>query len=101
LPNSSIVQYQLSKHIEVTPYALIEGAGPTTIKVRSKGFWPFHQVLLNGRELETRFISRNELDAIVPPDAIQNVGMYKATVKSRGEPIAESNPAPLVVGFKP
>jgi imidazolonepropionase-like amidohydrolase len=92
---------QLSEHIEVTPYALIQGAGPTTIKVRGKGFWPFHQVLLNGRELETRFISRNELDAIIPPDAIQNVGMYKVTVKSRGEPIAESNPAPLVVGFKP
>jgi len=92
---------QLSEHIEVTPYALIQGSGPTTIKVRGKGFWPFHQVLLNGRELETRFVSRGELDAIVPPDAIQNVGMYKVTVKSRGEPIAESNPAPLVVGFKP
>jgi len=92
---------QLSEQIEVTPYALIQGSGPTTIKVRGKGFWPFHQVLLNGRELETRFVSRGELDAIVPPDAIQNVGMYKVTVKSRGEPIAESSPAPLVVGFKP
>ena len=92
---------QLSEHIEVTPYALVQGSGPTAIKVRGKGFWPFHQVLLNGRELETRFVSRGELDAVIPPDAIQNVGMYKVTVKSRGEPIAESNPAPLVVGFKP
>jgi len=27
--------------------------------------------------------------------------MYKVTVKSKGEEIAESNPAPLVVKFKP
>jgi hypothetical protein len=26
--------------------------------------------------------------------------MYKVTVKSRGEPVAESHPAPLVVRFK-
>jgi hypothetical protein len=58
-------------------------------------------VLLNGKELETHFVSRNELDAVLPPEAIQDAGMYKVTVKSRGEPVAESNPAPLVVGFKP
>ena len=83
-----------------TPLALTQGSGSTTLKVRGKGFWPFHQVLLNGKELETRFISRSELEAIIPPDAIQNVGMYKVTVKSRGEPVAESSPAPLVVRFK-
>jgi hypothetical protein len=55
---------------------------------------------LNGKELETQFVSRNELDAIIPADAIPDAGMYKVTVKSRGEPIAESNPAPLVVRFK-
>jgi Amidohydrolase family len=92
---------QLSEHIEVTPYALTQGSGPTTIKVKGKGFWPFHQVLLNGRELETRFVNRGELDAVIPPDAVENVGMYKVTVKSRGEPVAESYPAPLVVRFKP
>jgi hypothetical protein len=92
---------QLSEHIDVTPPAVTQGSGPTTLKVRGRGFWPFHQVLLNGRELETRFVSRNELDAVLPPEAIQDAGMYKVTVKSRGEPVAESNPAPLVVGFKP
>jgi imidazolonepropionase-like amidohydrolase len=90
---------QLSERIDVTPLAVTQGSG-TTLRVKGKGFWPFHQVLLNGKELETRFVSRNELDAIVPPEAIQEVGMYKVTVKSRGEPIAESNPAPLVVRFK-
>jgi hypothetical protein len=34
----------------------------------------------------------------IPPDAIRNVGMYLVTVKSRGEPIAQSYPAPFVVG---
>jgi Amidohydrolase family/IPT/TIG domain len=90
---------QLSEHIEVSPLAVTQGSG-TVLKVKGRGFWPFHQVLLNGRELETQFVSRNELDATVPGDAIQEVGMYKVTVKSRGEQIAESAPAPLVVRFK-
>ena len=91
---------QLSEHIEVTPFAVTQGSGPTMLKVRGRGFWPFHQVLINGRELETQFVSRNELDAMLPADAIQEAGMYKVTVKSRGEPVAESYPAPLVVRFK-
>jgi imidazolonepropionase-like amidohydrolase len=91
---------QLSEHIDVTPAAVTQGTGPTLLKVKGKGFWPFHQVLLNGRELETQFVSRTELDATIPADAIADVGMYKVTVKSRGEPIAQSNPAPLVVRFK-
>jgi imidazolonepropionase-like amidohydrolase len=91
---------QLSEHIVVTPYAVTQGSGPTTLKVTGKGFWPFHQVLLNGQELETKFVNRTELDAIVPPEAIADVGMYQVTVKSRGEPVAQSDPAPFVVSFK-
>jgi hypothetical protein len=91
---------QLSAHIEVSPPAVTQGSGPTTIKVYGKGFWPFHYVLLNGKELETHFVSRRELDAVVPPEMVANVGMYLVTVKSRGEPVAESGAAPLVVGFK-
>ncbi len=97
---SSIRGSSLSVHIEVTPLSITQGTGPTTLKVRGKGFWPFHQVLLNGKELETKFVSRSELQAIVPAEAVKDVGMYKVTVKSRGETIAESNPAPLVVKFK-
>ena len=91
---------QLSEHIVATPYAITQGTGPTTIKVAGKGFWPFHQVLLNGTPLETKFVNRNELQAVVPADLVKEVGMYKVTVKSRGEEIAESYPAPLVVGYK-
>src|SRR6202166_3041719 len=57
---------QLSEHIDVSPPAVTQGTGPTLIKVKGRGFWPFPQVLLNGRDLETRFVSRNELDAIIP-----------------------------------
>jgi hypothetical protein len=92
---------QLSQTIEVTPLAITQGDGPTTLKVSGKGFWPFHRVLLNGRELDTKFVSRNELQAVVPAEAVKDVGMYKVTVKSSGEVIAESSPAPLVVKFKP
>ena len=91
---------QLSVTIEVTPLAITQGEGPTTLKVSGKGFWPFHQVLLNGKEVETKFVSRSELQATVPAEAVKDVGMYQVTVKSRGEAVAESAPAPLVVKFK-
>ena len=91
---------QLSEHIVVTPYAVTQGSGPVTLKISGRGFWPFHQVMMNGKPLETTFVSRTELDAVVAPEAIENVGMYLVTVKSRGEPVAESNPAPFVVSFK-
>jgi hypothetical protein len=90
---------QLSTTIEVAPAMITQGTA-ATLKVSGKGFWPFHRVLINGRELETRFISRSELQAVLPADVVSEVGMYKVTVWSSGEMIAESNPAPLVVKFK-
>jgi hypothetical protein len=90
---------QLSTTIEVAPAMITQGTA-ATLKVSGKGFWPFHRVLINGRELETMFISRSELQAVLPADVVSEVGMYKVTVKSSGEMIAESSPAPLVVKFK-
>ena len=89
---------QLPEHIDVMPLAVTQNSGPITLTVKGKGFWPFHYVLLNGKELETMFVSRSELKAIIPPEAIRDVGLYLVTVKSRGEPIAQSYPAPFVVG---
>src|SRR5215470_10851201 len=60
---------QLSTTIEVAPAMITQGTS-TTLKVSGKGFWPFHRVLINGRELETKFISRNELQATLPPEAV-------------------------------
>ena len=44
------------------------------------------------------FVSCSELTAIIPPEAIRDVGMYLVTVKSRGEPIAQFYPALFVLG---
>ncbi len=91
----------MPEHIVVTPYAVAQGTGPTTLTITGdEPFWPFHYVLLNGKELETKFINRRKLEAVVPPDAIRKPGMYLVTVKSRGEPVAQSNAAPFVVSFK-
>ena len=59
---------QLPEHIDVIPLAVTQNSGPITLTVKGKGFLPFHYVLLNGRDLETTFVSRSELKAIIPPD---------------------------------
>jgi hypothetical protein len=44
---------------------------------------------------------RNQLEVVIPPEAISNAGTYRITVKSPGESYPESLPARLVVRFKP
>jgi hypothetical protein len=63
--------------------------------------WPFHRVLLNGEPLPTTFISKNELHATIPPEAIPKAGTYIVTLKNEGEHFPESHRAHLIVGFKP
>ena len=63
--------------------------------------WPFHRVMLNGEPLPTRFVSKDELEAIISPEAIAKAGTYIVTLKSKGEAQPESHRVPLVVGFKP
>jgi hypothetical protein len=100
-PIPSFYAYQtLPRDIQISPLMVTQGAGPITLTVRGRGMWPFHQVMLNGKPLETRLARRNELEAIIPPEAIADAGTYLVTVKSRGEPLPESSPAHLVVGFK-
>jgi imidazolonepropionase-like amidohydrolase len=90
----------LPERIVVEPAALTQGDGPTTLTVLGEGFWPHHQVYVAGKPLETSFVSREELRAVLPPSAVAEAGMYKVTVRSVGEPNPESYPAPLVVGFR-
>ena len=61
---------------------------------------PFHRVMLNGEPLPTSFVSKNELQAIISPEAIAKVGTYIVTLKSEGEVLPESHRAHLVVGYK-
>jgi hypothetical protein len=87
--------------LEISPLFLVEGSGPTVLKVRGQGgMWPFHKVMLNGEPLATSFVSKDELKAIIPPEAIAKAGTYIVTLKCEGEPFPESHRAHLVVGFK-
>jgi hypothetical protein len=100
-PIPSFYSYQsLPPEIAIAPQFLREGDGPTVLRVAGQALWPFHRVMLNGKPLPTRFISRALLEATIPPDAIATAGTYIVTVKSEGEPLPESNRAHLVVGFK-
>ena len=101
-PIPSFYSYQsLPLDLEISPLFLIERSGPTVLRVRGQGgMWPFHRVMLNGTPLPTRFVSKNELHAIVSPEAIPTAGTYIVTLTCEGEPFAESHRAHLVVGFK-
>src|SRR5262252_11077560 len=54
------------RDIEISPRAIAQGS-TATIKVSARrGFDRFHKVTLNDKELETRFVSASEIEAIVP-----------------------------------
>jgi hypothetical protein len=101
-PIPSFYSYQsLPLDLEISPLFLVEGSGPTLLKVRGQGgMWPFHRVMLNGEPLPTSFVSKDELKAIIPPEAIPKAGTYIVTLKCEGEAFPESHRAHLVVGFK-
>jgi len=90
----------IPERIVVLPEALIQGEGPTELTVYGDGIWPHHQIFINEQPLETRYISTEELRATLPAEMVADVGMYKVTVRSKGEPNPQSMPAPLVVGFR-
>ena len=102
-PIPSFYSYQsLPLDLQISPLFLIEGSGPTTLRVRGQGgMWPFHKVMLNGQPLATSFNSKDELQAIIRPEAIPTAGTYIVTLKCDGEAFPESHRAHLVVGFKP
>ena len=101
-PIPSFYSYQtLPMDLEIEPLFLVEGSGPTVMTVRGAGgMWPFHRVLLNGEPLPTSFISKDELRATIPPEAIPRAGTYIVTIKCDGESFPESHRAHLVVGYR-
>jgi hypothetical protein len=99
-PIPSAYSYQsLPTDIQIYPRFLRAGAGPTRLRVSGNGIWPFHRVFLEGRPLATQFISKNELDAVIPPEALTKAGTFFVSVKADGEPLAESHRTHLIVGF--
>ena len=86
------------RQIEISPKAFAQGSGPATLTVTTnKGFDRFHRVTLNGKELETHFVSRSELEAVVPPSALRDVGTYPVEVISQGDFASRSTPSYLIV----
>jgi hypothetical protein len=109
-PIPSFYPYQtLPDDLGIAPLSTLQGT-PTTIRVKGRGMWPFHRVMLkrefgslfnlNAMELPTRYISKTELEATISPDLIREAGTYTITVKADGEVLPESNRAHLIVGFK-
>jgi hypothetical protein len=110
-PIPSFYSYQsIPTELDISPRSLIQGAGPTTLRVRGNDIWPFHRVMLkrefgsifnlNAIELPTLFVSRNELEATIAPEMITEPGTYTITIKSEGEVLPESHRAHLIVGFR-
>src|SRR5215217_5470600 len=100
-PIPAFYSYQsIPGEIAVSPAFLREGSNSTTLRVSGRDMWPFHRVMLNGEPLPTQFVSKNELQALIPPVAIAKAGTYIVTVKSECEPLPESQRAHLIVGFR-
>ena len=89
------------RDIEVSPRSVVQGSGPTTVKVSARrGFDRFHRVTLNGKEVETRFVSPSELEATIPTQALKEAGTYTVMVIGEGDFASKSAPAYLIVSFK-
>jgi hypothetical protein len=52
---------------------------------------PRHKVVLNGKKLETKFISSTELQAVVDAQTIEHAGLFQGAVVSPEEPGGVSN----------
>jgi hypothetical protein len=77
----------------------VQAAPNATIRVKASRLQPYHRVVLNDTELETRFVSQTELEAKLPPKTIKHPGIYRVAVVSPGEFNARSSPTALIVTF--
>jgi hypothetical protein len=100
-PIPAFYAYQtLPLDLDISPLMLTAGAGPTVLKIRGPGMWPFHRALLNGQVLPTRYVNKTEIEATIAPELIPAAGTYMITVKPEGELLPESRRAHLVVAFQ-
>jgi imidazolonepropionase-like amidohydrolase len=81
---------------QVSPASLVEGVRGQ-IKLAGANFRPSHQVLLNGKKVESKFVNGRELEVQIPPI---NAGTHRITVIDPGIPTSESAPVYLVISFK-
>jgi adenine deaminase len=91
----------IPREIEITPRSIPQGSKPLrmTVKATAGRVARWHKVAIDGKLLETRFVSSTELQAKIPPQAIKNAGTYPVTVVSPRESGGRSAPAHLIVTF--
>jgi imidazolonepropionase-like amidohydrolase len=89
------------KEIQIRPRSILEGSKQAILVVKPLGsrVAPWHKVVLNGKELETKFINSSELQAVVDSQTIEHAGLYPVVVVSPKESGGVSNPAHLIVTF--
>ena len=81
---------------QLSPAMLSEGnAG--SVKLSGVNFRPTHEVLVNGKKIESKFVTGRELELKIPA---LKAGTHKITVVDPGIPTSESAPMYLVVSFK-
>jgi imidazolonepropionase-like amidohydrolase len=88
------------RDIEISPRSIAQDSTATLKVSARRGFDRFHKVTLNGKELETRFVSAGEIEATVPQQAIKEAGTYTVVVVGQGDFASKSAPAYLIVSFK-
>jgi amidohydrolase family protein len=88
------------RDIEISPRSIAQGSAAILKVWARRGFDRFHKVTLNGKELETRFVSAGEIEATVPQQAIKEAGTYTVMVVGQGDFASKSAPAYLIVSFK-
>jgi imidazolonepropionase-like amidohydrolase len=91
----------IPREIEITPRSIPQGSKPTvmTVKATAGRVARWHKIAIDGKLLETRFISSTELQAKIPPQAIKSAGTYPVAVVSPRESGGRSTPAHLIVTF--
>lgn len=88
------------QEIDIAPRSLAQGTAGTLKISTPRGFDKFHKVMLNGKELETRFIGTSELEAIVPAQMTKDIGTYPVIVVGQGDSASRSATAYFIVSFK-
>jgi imidazolonepropionase-like amidohydrolase len=81
---------------QLSPASLVEGSAGQ-VRLAGVNFRPTHQALINGKKVESRFVSGRELELKIPS---LKAGTHKITVIDPGIPTSESAPVYLVVSFK-
>ena len=100
IPGSQPYMAFPGRPIEICPGAIPAGSKATKLTVTTRrGFQMWHRVTLNGKELKTRYISGQQLEATVPPELLKRVGTYNISVESPNEFNSKSAPAFLIVSY--